>query len=111
MPKRYRTVEDLYLPFKPKIKTLGAKARERGLEPLADIIREGQFEGEPQSYAQEFVNAEKEVPDVKTALDGAVDIIAEDVGSDPELRKTTREVITHRGIMSSKVSPGKNTKD
>jgi uncharacterized protein len=93
-------VEDLYLPFKPKLKTLGTKAKERGLEPLADIIRKGVSSGNLESIVQPFINTEKEVPDIKAALEGAVDIIAEDVGSDPEARQITREIIKKRGVVT-----------
>lgn len=95
-------VEDLYLPFKPKLKTLGAKARERGLEPLANLIRNGINKGDPYVIAQPFVNPEKEVPDSAAAIEGAMDIIAEDIGSDPGSRQISREVISQRGIMQCK---------
>ena len=69
-------VEDLYLPFKPKLKTLGTKAKERGLEPLADLIRKGTATGNLETLVQPFINPDKEVPDTKAAIEGAVDIIA-----------------------------------
>lgn len=100
-------LEDLYLPFKPKFKTLGTKAKERGLEPLANIIRQGVFSGDPLDFAKRFINAEKEVPDESAALEGAVDIIAEDVGSEPEMRKYTREIVSKRGIIKTKINETK----
>jgi len=100
-------VEDLYLPFKPKFKTLGTKARERGLEPLAVLIREGKQKGDPLQLAESFVNPEKEVPTPELALDGAIDIIAEDIGSEPAGRKMVREVVLKRGIMKAVVNKEK----
>jgi uncharacterized protein len=101
-------VEDLYLPFKPKLKTLGTKAKERGLEPLAGLIRQGMKKGTIEDAVKIFINPEKDVPDGKAAIEGAIDIIAEDVGSDPDARQLTREVITQRGIVRSGRVESKN---
>jgi uncharacterized protein len=90
-------LEDLYLPFKPKRRTRATIAKERGLEPLADLIWAQAREGSPSTSAQGFVNAEKEVPDVSAALAGARDICAERIAEDPEVRKHTREAYVREG--------------
>src|SRR4030042_3809130 len=70
--------EDLYAPYKPKFQTRGQKARDKGLQPLADLIREERESGNRDEILAEFINAEKLVPDAKTAIDGAIDILAEE---------------------------------
>ena len=96
-------LEDLYLPFKPKRRTRATIAKERGLEPLADLIWGQGRDGTPNDAAPRFVSAEKEVPDVAAALAGARDIIAERIAENPEVRKHTREVYVRDGsIRTSK---------
>jgi len=90
-------LEDLYLPFKPKRRTRATIAKERGLEPLADLIWAQARDGSPSASAQGFVNAEKEVADVAAALAGARDICAERIAEDPEVRKHTREAYVRDG--------------
>src|ERR1700753_3810578 len=75
-------LEDLSLPYKPKRRTRATIAKERGLEPLADLIWGQSREGSPQANALGFVSAEKEVPDVAAALAGARDICAERITED-----------------------------
>ncbi len=97
-------VEDLYLPFKPKFRTLGAKARAKGLEPLADMIRANKVYDHPtKELVSAFVDSEKGVEDVSSALEGAMDIIAEEIGADPENRKYVREVITKQNSVICEV--------
>ncbi|MHA1794645.1 MAG: Tex-like N-terminal domain-containing protein, partial [Promethearchaeota archaeon] len=100
-----QTVEDLYLPYKPKIKTLGAKAREKGLQPLADAIREGKLPQNQNSdeFLATFVNAEKGVLTPQEALDGAMDIIAEESSSIPEIRQFVRIEIEKKNTVSALV--------
>ncbi|MBN2068323.1 MAG: RNA-binding transcriptional accessory protein [Opitutales bacterium] len=101
-------LEDIYLPYKPKRRTRAMIARERGLEPLAEFIRDQQGA----SWAEEapkYVDAEKEVPDVEAALAGARDIIAEWVSDSPEARAEIREIYEKEGILMSEVIPGKET--
>lgn len=70
-------VEDLYLPYKPKRRTKATIARERGLEPLAEIVAaQGITVGTPEEVALHFVNPDKEVPDAAAALDGAGHILS-----------------------------------
>ena len=102
-------LEDLYLPFKPKRRTRATIARERGLEPLADLIWGQGREGSPSANASAFVNAEKEVADVAAALAGARDICAERIAEDPEIRKHTREAYVRDG--SIRVSKTKDFED
>lgn len=90
-------LEDLYLPYKPKRRTRAVIAKERGLEPLAELLW-AQTDGQaPQQAAGAFVSAEKEVPDVAAALAGARDIVAERVAEDAEVRRHTRETYFKEG--------------
>ena len=102
-------LEDLYLPFKPKRRTRATIAKERGLEPLANLIWAQAREGSPSESAQSFVNLEKEVADVTAALAGARDICAERIAEDPEVRKHTREAYVRDG--SIRVSKTKDFED
>ena len=75
-----KVLEVLYLPFKPKRKTRASTARERGLQPLADLLmRQETLDGSRNEVLQRFVSAEKDVPDRESALRGACDIVAEPV--------------------------------
>ena len=94
-------VEDIYRPFKPKRKTRGSVAREKGLEPLAAILREQNFDTIPEKEAEKFVNAEKGVETAENALQGAMDIIAEDLSDSAELRKKLRGLIFRKGTITS----------
>ncbi len=95
-------VEDIYRPFKPKRRTRAGIARENGLEPLAVILNAQEENTVPEEEAQAFINPEKNVPDVKTALQGAMDIIAEDISDDAEIRKKLRELANREGKIVSK---------
>lgn len=97
------TLEDLYLPFRPKKRTRATIAKERGLEPLADILWEQQLETDPDKEAAVFVDAAKEVPDVATALAGARDIIAERINDSAEARAALRELYLNKAVLKSKV--------
>lgn len=94
-------VEDIYRPYKPKRKTRGSVAREKGLEPLAEIILEQNTAVVPEKEAEAFVDAEKGVNSADEAIAGAMDIIAEDLSDNAELRKKLREEIFAVGIISS----------
>ena len=99
-------LEDIYRPFKPKRTTRASIARAKGLEPLAQYILEQRdvYETPIEVYAEEFISAEegKEVPDVQAALQGASDIIAEDVSNDAEIRKMLREYTMAYGSITTK---------
>ena len=104
-------VEDLYKPFKKKKATRASKAREKGLVPLAAIIRAQEMEsGTPEDAAANFVNEEKEVADVSQALQGACDIIAEEISDDPELTEAIRNATASSGVVTSEaVNPEEKT--
>ncbi|HNW91416.1 MAG TPA: Tex family protein [bacterium] len=98
-------LEDLYLPYKPKRKTKGMLAKERGLEPLALRLWEQQEDVSPELAAAAYVNAEAGVPDVAAALDGVRFIIAELVSDDAEVRKHIRTRTLAAGVFVSEVLP------
>ena len=89
-------VEDLYRPFKPKRRTRGTVAREKGLEPLAAALRR-QDGKVPEILAQRYLDPEKGVNTIEEALAGACDIIAEDLSDDPGIRKELRSLYHRRG--------------
>lgn len=94
-------VEDLYLPYKPKKRTRATIAKEKGLEPLAKIILE-QKENDIEKVAVEFVNEEKGVQDVKAALEGAKDIIAEEISDNATYRGNIRKTTFNKGVLVTK---------
>ncbi len=99
-------LEDIYLPYRPKRKTKGVIAREKGLEPLALKILEQ--EGiDPAAAAEGFVDLEKGVETVDQALAGARDIIAETVNEDETARARLRRLFSEKGVFQSKVASGK----
>lgn len=97
------TLEDLYLPYKPKRRTRAMIAREKGLEPLADLILQQSLKQIPQEAAKEFISVEKGVDDCESALAGARDIIAEKISENVDVRALVREVFANEGILISKV--------
>jgi uncharacterized protein len=97
-------LEDLYLPYKPKKKTRGTKAKEKGLEPLAGMIME-QRGGDPLQMAESFLNGE--VAGIAEALEGARDIIAEWVNEDQRVRNAVRRVFEREACVRSKLVKGK----
>lgn len=98
-------IEDIYRPFKPKRKTRASVARERGLEPLAAAIY-AQLPDSPAAIelAVEYINEEKEVPDAESALQGAMDIIAEDISDNADIRRRLRNLFTVLGVVNVKAS-------
>lgn len=97
-------LEDIYLPYRPKRRTRATMAKERGLEPLADIIMLQQAV-DVKGRAQAFVS--NDVPSVDDAVAGACDIIAERVSEDEGARSTVRRLFQRRGTIVSKVIKGK----
>lgn len=86
-------LEDIYRPFKPKKRTRATQAKEKGLEPLAKIILKQNIKDENiEKIASEYVNIEKGVLNFKDAIDGACDIIAEDISDNSEYRKMIRKI-------------------
>ena len=101
-------LEDLYLPFRPKRRTRATIAREKGLEPLAEILFK-QEEVDPTVLAQSFLDQEKGLTSVEEALKGAQDIMAEWMNENQEARKALRELFLTQGIIHSRVIKGKET--
>ena len=99
-------LEDLYLPYKPKRRTRGQMAVEKGLEPLAKLISE-QTCKDVNAQAERFLN--DKVIDVKDALAGARDIIAEWINEDSYARNSIRAIFTREAIISSKLVKGKES--
>ncbi|MGN1085812.1 MAG: Tex family protein [Porcipelethomonas sp.] len=97
-------VEDIYRPFKPKRKTRASIAREKGLEPLAEVIISQQKNISPETEAEKYISAEKEVNSTEDALQGAIDIIAEDISDDAELRKSIRKLYEKAAKIESKAA-------
>ena len=97
-------LEDIYLPYKPKRRTRATMAKERGLEPLADLILLQQ-DVDLKGRARGFVCAD--VPTADDALAGACDIIAERVSEDEGARNAMRRLFARRGVLVSKVVKGK----
>ncbi len=101
-------LEDLYLPFKPKRRTRAATARERGLQPLADLLLAQRPLGRARSdVLRPFVNPEKDVPDEGAALQGACDIVAEQWSENVETRRWLSEQAREFGRVRSQVKRGK----
>ena len=102
------TLEDIYLPFKPKRRTRAQVAREQGLEPLAQLLLL-QREQDPKRAAQRFVKGD--VSDVASALKGAQDIIAEQMSEEERSRNLVRSVFRREAFIESKVVKAKKDSD
>jgi len=96
-------VEDLYRPYKQKRRTRGSMAREKGLEPLANAIFE-QDGQDPAKLAESFIDPEKGVNTIEEALQGANDIIAENLSDDADIRKTLRDLVMRKGVFTCKAA-------
>ncbi len=95
-------VEDLYRPYKQKRRTRATVAREKGLEPLAQLLfTQSPACPEPTAAAEDYVNPEKGVETIADALQGANDIIAEMISDDAEVRKMLREYMLRHSVLSS----------
>lgn len=101
-------LEDLYLPYKPKRRTRAQVAREAGLEPLAMMLWEDPMR-DPETQAAAFVNPDKGVADVRAALDGARDILAEVFFENADMLEELRESLWKKAYLVSKVVPEKET--
>ena len=96
-------VEDIYLPYKTKRKTRASIAREKDLEPLAAIIfLQAKLTGSLEDTARSFINKDKGVETVDDALNGAMDIIAEEISDNAEYRKAIREMFFNQGMIVTK---------
>ena len=98
-------VEDLYRPYKQKRRTRGSIAREKGLEPLAEAIF-AQDGSDPSELAKVYIDPEKGVNTAEEALQGANDIIAENLSDDADIRKALRELVMRRGVFTCKAADG-----
>ncbi|MDF1843349.1 MAG: Tex family protein [Rubripirellula sp.] len=108
--KELQQLEMIYLPFKPKRRTKAAIARERGLQPLADQLMLQEPIGVSRTaLLRQFVNSEKEVPDGDAALQGALEIVAEQWSEDTELRSWMIEDAFKSGGVTSNVKRGKKS--
>ena len=94
-------LEDIYRPYRPKRKTRASVAKEKGLEPLAEIILKQESKCDPVAVAEEYVDEEKDIANVEDALQGAMDIIAERVSDNAEIRKRIRNLANVNGVISS----------
>lgn len=100
-------VEDLYLPYRPKRRTRASIAREKGLEPLADLVlAQKTYQGKPADYARKFINPAKGVETAEDALAGARDILAERFSEDAELRRRLRELLRRQGLIQATLAKG-----
>lgn len=98
-------IEDIYRPYKPKRRTRASVAREKGLEPLAQMITEQKEDAaEPLVLAADFVNSENGVETPEDALQGAKDIIAEDISDNADIRRRLRNLFTVSGEVISKAA-------
>lgn len=96
-------LEDLYLPYKPKRRTRAMIAKEKGLSPLAELILAQPLDKNPANEALKFINAELEVADIKEALRGAIDIVAEQIAEHAQIRSFIREQFDKYGVIVTKV--------
>lgn len=94
-------VDDLYLPYRPKRKTRASVAKEKGLDGLADIILEQETAKSLLEEAEPYVSEEKEVKNVKEALQGAMDIIAEMISDEADYRSYIRQATFEEGRITS----------
>jgi len=100
-------LEDLYLPYKPKRRTRATMAREKGLEPLSQLIFEQKPGVDPKIEAAKFINEELKVASIDEALAGARDIITEWINEDAGARGAIRHLYLEKGLFDSKVIKGK----
>ena len=94
-------VEDLYRPYRPKRRTRAIIAKEKGLEPLAQIILAQEVTEPLETIAEQYVSEEKEVKDAADAIAGARDIIAEQISDNADYRKYIRDITREEGILTS----------
>ena len=102
-------VEDIYRPYKQKKRTRATIAKEKGLEPLAQIIIEGRFKGNLLDESSKYLDNEKGVESVEQAISGALDIVAEIISDEAKYRKYLRELIIREGFIESKGSSEEST--
>lgn len=94
-------LEDIYRPYKPKKKTKASIAKEKGLEPLADLIMEQKTKQKIETAAKKYINKKKGVETIEDAINGALDIIAENISDVADYRTYIREFTLNTGIINS----------
>lgn len=100
------TLEDLYLPYKPKRRTKGDMAKEKGLEPLAELIWKQEIEqGDPMEHAAKFVDEEQEVASAEEAMEGALNIVAEWINESVDIREKLREIFQEHAVVKTEKNP------
>ncbi len=100
-------VEDLYRPYKPKRRTRATIAKEKGLDGLANIIMLQMTKNPLEKEAEAYVNEEKDVKNVKEAIDGACDILAEEISDRAQYRTRIREISEKEGVITSEAKDEK----
>lgn len=105
---KLQELEDIYLPFKQKKRTRAQKAKEKGLEPLANLILlQQEAKGAPEDFAAAYVNPEQEVNTPQEALSGAQDILAEMIAENAQLRQTLRKQLWNAGLLATNLPEDK----
>lgn len=94
-------IEDLYRPYRPKRKTRASVAKEKGLEPLAELLMQQDYTGSLEDAAAPYISEEKGVLDASEALQGAKDIIAEQISDEADYRTYIREATVEEGMLVS----------
>ena len=106
--KTLTELEDIYRPYRPKRKTRASVAREKGLEPLSELIMKQEFTGDILDEASKYIDEEKGICSIEDAISGAKDIIAEDISDNADFRKNIRRLTYMNGVLSSKQGKGEN---
>ena len=97
-------LEDIYRPYRPKKRTKATIAKEKGLEPLANIIYLQSEKKDLYEVAKEFINKEKEVNTEEDAINGALDIIAENIADNADYRKKIKSFCFREAVITSKAT-------
>lgn len=98
---KLQEVDDLYRPYRQKRRTRATMAKEKGLEPLATYLLGLPRDGNPEAAAEPYINVEKGVESAEQAIQGAMDIIAEQISDDPDFRKWIREETYQKGTLAT----------
>ncbi len=110
--QKLQEIEDLYLPYKPKRRTRGTIAKEKGLAPLAVLIMNQETtEGDRIEIASQYIDEEKDVTSADAALAGARDIIAEIISEDADIRKIIRRLTQEKGLLTSEGTSAESARD
>ncbi len=102
-------IDDIYRPFRPKRRTRATIAKEKGLEPLAEIIWTQETSENIEELAKNYINEEKEVTSIEDAINGGMDIIAETISDDPKFRTIIRKLTYTKGMLITKGNPDEST--